>query len=299
MSTCRALLTFSPIRVFNRDMKRPPLRDAAFFTALAAGIVLTIAAGGSLTVLVVYPGLRQGLSALFTHPWWFSYSPGNGNSMILWDLAGITAVSVMSFILAARARAHYHRSGTPLALFLMAYFFIFSLECLRGPSALIFAVNGPVTVTLILSRAVYGGRFAGELILLAVGLYALELKLKRYLLLLGIILLVAFAIAIYLPVDGTAFLSSLDYNLGDEQGTAFAVMMLAILTPLSLIGAAYRTKNRSFYSLAAASALLLGGRQIVDFSVSATLFAAGALSLLAGGVISLSVLAGYNAPEKA
>ena len=284
---------------YHARMKRPPLRDAAFISAFSAGLILTAAAGASLVMLLLNPGLRQALSAAFVHPWWFVYLPGNGSAPMIWEIAGISALSVLALASAVRARFHYMRSGSPLALFLIIYFFTLCLECLRAPAAVVYASNGPVTAVLIMSRTVYGGRFAGELCLLTIGLYALDLKLKRYVVIMGIILLVTFAIALYMPVDSTVFLSSLVFNLGDEQGTAFAVAILAALTPLSLAGAGFRSKNRSFYTLAASTLLMIAGRQVMDFSSYGGVFAAGAAVFMVGTGISLSVLGRYGVEERA
>jgi hypothetical protein len=273
-------------------MKLPPLRDAAFSIALAAGLLLTAAAGASFCLLLVSPGMTESLSSLPVHPWWLTYRQAGrlDAALPLWTLGSSTIVSLLVVISAIRARSHYLRSVSPIALFFSAYLFTFSLECLRGPSALLFVSDGPTALIMILSRAVYGGRFASELTLLAVGLFALEMKLRRYLVLLGIILLIVFAIAIYLPVDGTVFLSSLTCNLGDEQGTAFAVVVLGLLTPASLIGAAARAKRKEYSVLAGASVFLLAGREILSFSGRPALFCVGAVIFLSGIGIFLAVL---------
>ncbi len=284
---------------YHARMKVPPLRDAAFILAFSAGLLLTAGAGVSLAILLFNPRLTQALSAAFVHPWWFVYLPGSGGTHIVWEIAAVAAVSILALASALRARAHYVRSGSPLALFFIAYFLTLSVECLRAASAVVYAGSGPVTAVLIMSRAVYGGRFAGELILLAVGLYALDLKLKKYIVILGIILLVAFAIALYMPVDSTVFLSSLVFNLGDEQGTAFAMAILAALTPLSLVGAGLRTKNRAFSTLAVSSILMIAGNQMLDFSPHVVVFTAGLLAFIVGTGMALSVLSGYSADENA
>jgi hypothetical protein len=263
-------------------MRLPPLRDTAYFAGLAVSLLVTVIAGISLALMLLSAQSAQAVAGLARHPWWFSYREGGEAAAPLWALGTAGVVSLLAALGSITARAISLRSPSPMLAFFIGYLFTLCLESLRGPLGLLYATNGSMSAVIILSRAVYGARFAGELSLLFVGLFALEMKYQRSAVLFAILFLLTISFAAYLPVDSTVFLSSLTLKLGDEQGTRFAEIVLGLLGTMSLIGAAV-TKAKAYYILAAASALLFIGRQILSFSAPPLLLVAGAL-LIEGGV---------------
>ncbi len=266
----------------------PALKNAAFFSTLAVALMISAAGGCAFTFFLGTPGSSEALLSLASHPWWFVYGAGNGGP--LWTLGAVMLVAPLASIFALRARARFGRDPSPIAMFFMAYLFTLCLEGLRGASAFLFATDRSVTAAAVLTRAVYGGRFAGHFSLLAAGLYALELKYPKALVLTSVIFVTSLAIASYLPMDGTVFLSPFMYKLGDEWGVWFAENSLGLLAAASMAGAALSKGKKEYYVLAGASLVIFAGRQIVSFSGPPGLLAAGLILLLAGITAFLGVL---------
>ncbi len=273
---------------------RRSLRKAVAWSALGLGLLAAAGAGACLASLIAFPPPAPGLRELESHPWWFTYrdAPQGGaaaGSAPLWTVGACAACALLAALAGARANAHAERGGSSVALFFSVAFFTLCLEALRGPAALLFAWGHSLSPGVVLTRVVYGGRFAGELALLAAALHAMEINYRKNVVYLGILLLVALAIAFYIPIDRTAFLSSLLFKLGDEQGAWFTDLALGVLATAGLAGAAVTRRAGWTAALAVSSALLFAGREILSFSAPAGTLAAG-LALLAAGM-ALALLA--------
>jgi hypothetical protein len=267
-------------------MRLPPLRDSAFFTGLCISALLVAGAGASLAYLISLPAAGAELASLPLHPWWFSYRDARtaDPAYPLLTLGVCLAIGILAAVSSLRARSFFPRASSGIALFFTVYLFSLCLECLRGPLALLIANHVSIPVAILGSRIVYGGRFAGELAIVIAGLRALELKYRRNSVLIGGLLLISFAIAATLPIDGTAFLSSLVFKLGDEQSAWFVEIALGVLGAASFAAAGFSRGMGRYQVLAASSVMLFMGRQIVSFSGTPALLAAG-IAVQAAGII--------------
>jgi hypothetical protein len=106
-----------------------------------------------------------------------------------------------------------------------------------------------------------------------------------------VVFLVSFAVAAYIPVDRTVFLAQMTWKLGDEQGVWFVNLMIGVLVLLTSAGGALIRRDRRFLWLAGGMAFLLASREIMFFSVSPIVLAAGIVCLTAGAAACLRVLA--------
>jgi hypothetical protein len=271
------------------------LRKVAVWTALGISLLAAAGAGATLGSFLLSPPSSPGLQDLEIHSWWFSYrdATGTGASPAAaspWIFGAYSICALLAALAGARANAHAERGGSPVALFFSVAFFTLCLEGLRAPAALLFLRGHSISAGVVLTRVVYGGRFAGELALLAAGLHALEMTYRRDIVILGTLVAISLGIAIYVPIDRTAFLSSLLFKLGDEQGVWFAELALAVLIIGSLAAAASIRRSGWVGVLAVSSALLLAGRQILSFSGSPGRLAAGLALLCAGAAAALIAL---------
>jgi len=165
----------------------------------------------------------------------------------------------------------------------MMFFFSLGLECLRAGTAVLFATDGPVSLSILLTRVIYWGRFVGVLGLLIAGLYYADLKHRRFFLLARVVLLVSFAMAAYIPMDRTVFLAQLTWKLGDN---------LAIGLPATFTGAAAGLARRGprFVQLAIGLVLLVASREFMFFALQPAPLATGLIMQAAGAVLSLRAL---------
>ncbi len=276
---------------------RTSVRNATFFPAAALALLIGISASALLAVFLTVPSAGLALTSLPDHPWWFVYSdapreaePQRAASSALtfpsplWSIAAAIAATALALPASFRARALIGRASSPIAAFLAVFFLSLCLEGLRVGAAFLVVTNRSIPAAVVLSRAVYGGRFLGILALLVASLYCMEMKYTKHLLLAMGALAVSFAMAASIPIDRTVFVAQLTYKLGDEQGLWFVSLVLGILVLAAGAGAALVRRDRRFLVLAGGSALLLAGRELLHFSTRLTFLACG-LALLTGGTI--------------
>lgn len=257
-----------------------------FLLLLVAGAVLGMAA------LSAMPALMVRLRALQDNAWWLLYrDPGTDAApLALWRIGAAAVATLVSLGAVLRGRIVYRRESSPVIPFLMMYFFSLGLECLRAGSAVLFATDGPVSLSLLLTRVVYWGRFVGVLGLLIAGLYCTELKYRKFFVLAGVVLLVSFAMAAYIPVDRTVFLAQLTWKLGDEQSVRFVNLAIGLLAVFTGAVAAFTRKDRRFVLLAIGLAILVACREIQFFAIQPVPLAAGLIMQGAGAVLCLRAL---------
>jgi hypothetical protein len=263
-------------------------------------VVLLLAAGAAvgLIVLLATPRLTDALRALADNSWWFIYrGPGDaaagpltGPPAAPWRIGAAIASTILSLLAVLRARAIYRRSPSPVIPFLMMFLLALGLECLRAGSALLVAADSPISFSVLLTRVIYWGRFVGLLGLLLAALYAVELKYAKVFVLGGMVLLVSFAMAAYIPVDRTVFLAQMTWKLGDEQSVWFLNLALAALALLTGVVAALMRKGQRTTLLAAGIALFLIAREVLFFAIQPASLAAGLAVQAVGIVLSLRAL---------
>jgi hypothetical protein len=263
---------------------RTPAGIVAFYASTAVAALLIIAAAVALALFVAMPRAADPLQGLPRNPWWFAYhDPGPENpGPVTWRIASAVAGACIALAAAFRSKALFRRVSSPVFPFLMMFLFSLALECLRGGTALLYAGDRSIAASVVLTRIVYWGRFVGLLGLLLAGLYSIDLKYKKYTVLVGVVFLVSFAMAAYIPIDRTVFLAQLTWKLGDEQGVWFVNLVIALLVIATSAGASAVRKDRRYFWLAGGLALLLVSRELLFFGTTPGLLAAGLLALTLG-----------------
>ncbi len=278
---------------------RPSAGTMTFYASSLVVLLLAAGAAVGLVVLLAAPQLTDALRALPDNSWWFIYrGPGDSAAGTLagtlaaapWRIGAAVAASILSLLAALRARAIYRRSPSRIIPFLVMFLLALGLECLRAGTALLAATDSPISVSVLLTRVIYWGRFVGLLAVLLAGLYGLELKYTKITVLGGLVLLVSFAMAAYIPVDRTVFLAQLTWKLGDEQSVWFLNLALATLALLTGVVAALARKGRRTTLLAAGIALFLIAREMEFFAVRPVPLAAGLAAQALGSLLSLRAL---------
>jgi len=122
-------------------------------------------------------------------------------------------------------------------------------------------------------------------------LYCIDLKYRKHGILAGVVFLVAFAMAAYIPMDRTVFLAQLTWKLGDEQGVWFVTIMIGLLVLATTAGAAATRRDRRFLLIALSMALFMAAREMLFFSVNPWVLAGGLASLAAGAMVCQGTLA--------
>jgi hypothetical protein len=260
--------------------------------AAALALVLALAAGITVPLLLAVPGAAEALRTVPNNAWWFVYTqaPASGPLGALWRVGGAAAATFIGAAAALRAFALYRRGTSPLLPFLILFFLSQSLECLRAATAYLYVSDRSISLSIILTRMIYWGRFVGLLGLLLAALYRIELKYRRYGILTALVLLVGFAMAAYIPVDRTVFLQQLTWKLGDEQGVWFLNLAIGILTVVTSAGATFIKRDLRYLKFAGGLFLLIASREMLFFGVSVVLLGVGLVVLAAGTVACLGTL---------
>jgi hypothetical protein len=272
---------------------RTPAGTVAYRAGLVIAGLFSAAAAAGLAVLILRPEARAALQDLPRNPWWFFYRESSGPAP--WAaaarLAAAAAAGLLGIVAAVRANGLFRKGGSPLLPFVTLFLLSLSLEGLRAGTALLAADDGSIAASIVLTRVIYWGRFVGLLALLIAGLYCIDLKYRKYGILAGVVFLVSFAMAAYIPLDRTVFLAQLTWKLGDEQGVWFVTLMVALLVLATSAGAAATRRDRRFLLIALAMTLFIAARELLFFAVSPWALAAGLAGLAAGAVTCQKTLA--------
>jgi len=263
---------------------------------MSASILLALlaaaAAAGVVALLAVH-GLRDALTTLPDNCWWLQYREPAPRAFLFppWRIGAAGVGAVVSLAAVFRLRALYRREPSPVLPFIMVFLFSLGFECLRAGSAVLYAVDGPVSPSVLLTRAIYWGRFVGMLALLAASVYCTDMKYRKLSPVTGVIFLVSLAMTAYIPLDRSVFLAQLTWKLGDEQSVWFVNLFIGALTILAALAAAVTRRSPRFILLAAAVAVLVGARELQFFAVQPLPLAAGIAAQAAGAVLAMRAIA--------
>lgn len=283
---------------------RPALRAAAFFTALGLAILVALGAASLLAVLLAVPSAAGRLAGLVDHPWWFVYAPqgqqtgGGTPASPLWATLAALLCAAVALPAILRARALTPRAPPAVTLFLTVFLFSLCAEGLRAAAASLVAIDGSVAAAVAFTRAVLAARFLGLLALLATGLYSLEMKYARHLLLAAVALAIAVAVGLSIPVDRTVFLTQLTFKLGDEQALWFASLVLSVVVVAAGAGTALTRRRGPTLVALGGTILLLAGREFLAFAARPVPVAAGAVMVAAGTALWLRALGSVGSPGR-
>jgi hypothetical protein len=271
---------------------RVPPGTAAIYAAGALTLLLAVAAAVALALFLAVPGVADRLLSLPDNAWWFIYREPlpAGSGVVIWRLGAAIAAACIAGASGLRSLTLTRRGATPLLPFTILFLFSQSLECLRAGSAYLYITDRSIAASIILTRIIYWGRFVGLLGLLLAALYRIDLKYRRYGVLTGIVFLVSFAMAAYIPIDRTTFLEQLTWKLGDEQGVWFLNLVIGIVTVATSGGAAILKKDPRYLWFAGGLFLLLASREFLFFAVSPVLLGVGLAVLTVGIELCLRTL---------
>jgi hypothetical protein len=267
------------------------MRTLAGTTVVRSAAALTLALGAAAAVtmalFLTIPGAADPLRRLPDNTWWFLYTepPTNDSLGALWRIGAAAAAACVGAAAALRTLLRHRKGAAPFLPFLTLFFLSQGIECLRAATAYLYVTDRSINLSIVLTRIIYWGRFAGLLGLLVAALYRIDLKYRRYGVLTALILLVGFAMAAYIPIDRTVFLEQLTWKLGDEQGVWFLNLAIAILAVITSAGAAVIKKDLRYVRFAVGLLLLFAARELLFFGASLAILGAG-LSALAAGIVA-------------
>ncbi|HUX20823.1 MAG TPA: hypothetical protein VMW69_06260 [Spirochaetia bacterium] len=170
------------------------------------------------------------------------------------------------------------------------FFFVFfvlslSIEAARGAQLVIIAQNAPSYYEIVVTRAVYFGRFFGVFCLFTAGLFATGINYQRFEIVLGITLLLAFTLSFSIPVSSESPLDTLVNRLGSRSQLLAVFFALEAFSVLNFALAAFLKRNVDYIWMALGLLLVMAGKDLLFFLVSPAPDAVGALLLVGGTVL--------------
>jgi hypothetical protein len=262
--------------------------NIAFAVAVSAAGAMLAAAALVFALFAAMPAAGQALQDLPANTWWFLYGSGpHTGSPALVRIAGAIAAAAVSLAAVFRARRLFRIVPSPILPFLGLFLFTLSFECLRAAAAWLYAADRSIEAAVVLTRVIYWGRFVGLLGLLLAGLYCADLRYRKYAVPAGIIMVVSFAMAAYIPIDRTVFLAQLTWKLGDEQGVWFVTLVISLLVLAASSVAVLSRGDRRCLLITGGFALLMVSRELLFFSLAPVAQGCGLLCLAAGTTVCL------------
>jgi hypothetical protein len=200
-------------------------------------------------------------------------------------LAGMSSLLVFAFLANLGVRKLYRRTDSAELLFLMLFCASLCLEAWRLGNLVFPALGYSRYLNLVVTRLVLFSRFFGLMCLVIASLYAVGLKYVQYSVLIGGTVVLAFALAGVLPLDTSLYEPTFLYKLGDRQGYLFVRLILALLTVVNFAVAARFRRSRRFAVAAAATVLMILGRELLLHGIAPLPVVAGTAALSAGFVV--------------
>jgi hypothetical protein len=216
-----------------------------------------------------------------TQLFWFLYDPQAPVS--IWDELGIGLIYLISFIAFFRFKLLFKKTGSSELFFLELFIFSLLFEVFKCGTFVVEYFQWPEALNIFFVRTVYFGRFFGLLAIFFSSLYAVQLDYQKYNILIGIITLVAFALAISISLETNNLLSNGLFKLGDEQGLFIMMTALKFFSIITFVVAALK---RDVALLISAVCFLLIGRELLLFSPGIIFIVVGGVFLISGVILT-------------
>ena len=217
--------------------------------------------------------------------WLLVFNKPGPESLRIIVLIGMTCQLVFAFVANLGVRKLYRRTDSAELLFLMLFCLSLSLEAWRLGNLIFPALGLSQYLNIVLTRLVLFSRFFGLLCLLAASLYAVGMKYVQYSVLIGGMVVLAFALAGVLPLDTSLYEPTFLFKLGDRQGYLFVRLILALLIVINFVVAARLRRSRRFAVAAGAAVLLFAGRELLQYGIAPLPVVLGAAALIVGFVL--------------
>ncbi len=180
----------------------------------------------------------------------------------------------------------FFRKTTSSEMFYFIFFIIsLSMEAARVAQIYVQVANLPPYYAVVLTRAIYFGRFFGVFCLFSAGLYATGIDYQRFEIVLGIALLIAFTLSFSIPVSSETTFPDLVNRLGGSAQVILALFALQLFSVLNFVLASVLKRSRDYLIMAFGLLFAVVGLDLLYFTDAVVPAAAGAFLLSAGTVL--------------
>ena len=179
----------------------------------------------------------------------------------------------------------FRKTTSAEIFFFMGFIISISFDALKLIPILISITNSPPYLGVIASRVIYFGRYFGTAALFSAGLFSTGIGYGKMELALGIVFILAFSLALTIPIDMT----SLEENLVHRSTRGREIMTIRILfqslAVLNFILAAIMHKEYSYLFMAAGVALVFFGRELLFYVMDPILIIVAFVLVIGGSTI--------------
>lgn len=201
------------------------------------------------------------------------------------SLASLLFLLVFSFTTGLLLQTFFRKTVSSEMFFFTFFIISMCVEAAKVVQLVVIAQNAPAYYEVIVTRAVYFGRFFGVFCLFTSGLYATGIDYQRFEVVLGISLLLAFTLAFSIPVSSESFLPTLVNRLGSRSQLLAVFVSLELFSVLNFVLASFLKRNRDYLWMALGLLLVVAGKDVLFFFVSPVPDAAAAVILVGGTIL--------------
>jgi hypothetical protein len=255
---------------------------------------LLVFAGG--VYLIFHLNILPDLLGKLAEPlpgWLLVLNKPDPESLRIVALAGMACLLVFAILANLGVRKLYRRTDSAELLFLILFCLSLCLEVWRLGGLVFPALGFSQNLNVVITRVVLFSRFFGLLCLLVASLYAVGMKYVQYPVLIGGMVVLAFALAGVLPLDTSLYEPTFLYKLGDRQGYLFVRVILALLIVVNFVVATRVRRSRRFAVAAGAAFLLFAGRELLQYGIAPLPVVLGTAALIAGFVVFVRQIVVY------
>lgn len=244
---------------------------------------------GLIVSMLVFVGFLVVLAAIYT-----AATPGRSVSDVLGSkdqfpnlVALVRLLAILAYSLGGGfLLQRFFRKTVSSEMFFFTFFVIsMSLEAFNAGQILLQLNDTATYYGVILTRVACFGRSFGVFCLLISGLYATGIEYQKYEVVLGIALLLAFALAFSIPIDSSTFLPTLVYRTGGSTQLLAIFFGLELLAVLNFLLSAFLSQTRDYVMMAAGLAMVIAGVDLLFFVAGLTWGIVGFILLVAGTVV--------------
>lgn len=179
----------------------------------------------------------------------------------------------------------FRKTKSPEIFFFILFVISMCFDSLKAAFVLFNAMGIAPYYGVLLTRAVYFGRFLGTLAVLTSGLFPLGAEYQRMEIYIGVSFLLSFALSAAIPVDMTEIDPVMLFQMGHMRELGIISVIFLFFGVFNFILYAIQNSSKDHVYLAAGLALAIIGREINFYTQQPLLSAVAVVLLVAGTVL--------------
>lgn len=178
------------------------------------------------------------------------------------------------------------RKTTSAEIFFFIVFVVsMSLDSLKSVQLLLMIRDQPVSFGMLVTRVILFGEYLGILALFAAGLFSTGLPYQRLEIVLGLALLLAFALASAVPVDMNVNGRDLVHGVATGNELMIISILFQFFAVLNFVLAGFQKSSGSYFIIALGAGMAMAGRELLFYRLDSISVIAAFVLLIAGSTL--------------